>query len=164
MLRRLLGFLPRRCSVATAPPPLLRRRFSAAPKIHEGRNQDERIPYPAKHLSWPPSPPHPSPAPRRASSSAGAIGAGIQGRPGISADARGRHWRRCIVVVVASGGGSDSGERARGGADSVRGRVEGQHPDFRTPFSSVEDAVTRCVNLDPLALSLPLSSRRGSCV
>jgi hypothetical protein len=40
------------------------------------------------------------------------------------------------------------------------------HPDFRTPFSSLEDAVTRCADLDPLSPSSlpPPSSRRGSCV
>jgi hypothetical protein len=32
------------------------------------------------------------------------------------------------------------------------------HPDFRTPFSSLEDAVTRCADLDPL--SLPRRCRR----
>jgi hypothetical protein len=61
ILRRLLGRLPCRCSVATASTPLLRRRFSTSPKIHGGGNQDERIPFPAKHLSWPPPPPSPAP-------------------------------------------------------------------------------------------------------
>ena len=28
------------------------------------------------------------------------------------------------------------------------------NPDFRTPFASVEDAITRCVDLDPLPLPL----------
>jgi hypothetical protein len=44
------------------------------------------------------------------------------------------------------------------------GAWKASHPDFRTPFSSVEDAITRCVDLDPLSPSLPSSSRRGSCV
>jgi hypothetical protein len=71
-------------------------------------------------------------------------------------------------------GASSSSSQAEAAVTPASARVAEQmayedswkasHPDFRMPFSSVEDSVTRCVDLDPLSPSLPPSSRHGSCV
>ncbi|KAM0864145.1 hypothetical protein ACQ4PT_044102 [Festuca glaucescens] len=76
------------------------------------------------------------------------------------------------IQGIGIGASSSSSSQAAAAAASARAAEQmayedawkASHPDFRTPFASVEDAVTRCVDLDPLPPSSPSSTRRGSCV